>query len=194
MTKSKLMNKIHMKTVRDNIIRKNMTPISSLTLDDEIKILEGRIKNCEIDLKNLFPNGNENIKNKVKNLKIQIKDLKEKELLKGGKENMTKEKKSKENKKIKEQKINVPLSMCKKFLASKGMHVQPEAIKKFEKMFREWANTIAISATVNAKEAKRKTIYAEDISASVEVESTQIEDDTPALIDVSNEQEESDDD
>ena len=46
MTKSKLMNKIHMKTVRDNIIRKNMTPISSLTLDDEIKILEGRIKNC----------------------------------------------------------------------------------------------------------------------------------------------------
>lgn len=32
-------------------------------------------------------------------------------------------------------KINVPKSMLKKLLASKGMRVKPDAVEKFEKFF-----------------------------------------------------------
>jgi len=75
-------------------------------------------------------------------------------------------------------KINVPVSMCKAFLASKGLHVKPEATKKFENMFREWANKIATIATENATEAKRKTIYPEDFDAEevdVDEEDTEVD-------------------
>lgn len=68
--------------------------------------------------------------------------------------------------------IVVPKSMLKKFLASKGMRVQPESVEKFEKMFRNWADKIANIASQNCKEAKRKTIMPEDFDKDdVEVES-----------------------
>ena len=60
-------------------------------------------------------------------------------------------------------KINVPSSMLKKFLASKDCRVKPEAVKAFEKKFREWADGIATSASQKATDAKRKTIQPEDL-------------------------------
>jgi len=72
--------------------------------------------------------------------------------------------------------INVPTSMCKAFLASKGLHVKPTATKKFENILREWADKIATMATENAKESKRKTVYPEDFDAdSVEVDTEDTE-------------------
>ena len=60
-------------------------------------------------------------------------------------------------------KINVPLSMCKKFLAQNGCRVTPEATKKFEEKLRNWASEVSLTASNKVTEAKRKTIDADDL-------------------------------
>jgi histone H3/H4 len=59
--------------------------------------------------------------------------------------------------------INIPKSMLKKFLSSKGMRVKPASIKTFENKFISWANEVVTKATNRAEENKRKTIMPEDL-------------------------------
>ena len=59
--------------------------------------------------------------------------------------------------------INVPKSMLKKFLASNGCRVTPEALTKFESLFREWASNISKVASEKVTAEKRKTIGPEDL-------------------------------
>lgn len=62
-----------------------------------------------------------------------------------------------------EKQINVPLSMCKKFMGAGNMRVPPEVTKKFESQLREWCDYKCQEATKKAQADKRKTLKVEDL-------------------------------
>jgi histone H3/H4 len=83
-------------------------------------------------------------------------------------------------------KINIPASMCKKMLGAKGLRVQPDSSKEFDKMLRNWANNVCELITKKVINDKRKTIMPADLSCilttvvmhdSDEDEEEEIEDD-----------------
>ena len=177
--------------------RKNKVKVNyyNLNLVENLIMIKRRLHNCELDLIK-FPDNN-SIKGKINSYKEQLNKLQsELEIInknnetknnssdmKGG-EQMVKEKKVKKEKvkKVKRDKkdkssenINVPRKMLKRFLSSQGLHVKPEAIDKFEMMFRDWALGISMIVSKNAEENKRKTIFADDLDMLVSVEKQETE-------------------
>ncbi len=60
-------------------------------------------------------------------------------------------------------KINMPKSMSKKFLTQTGLRANPKAVDKFEDELRNFATNLANKTAENTKNAKRQTIYPEDV-------------------------------
>lgn len=62
--------------------------------------------------------------------------------------------------------ISINTSTCRRFLKGTGLNASKDGIAEFEKVLVAKGNALAEKAAEFAKEAKRKTIMDEDITAA----------------------------